>query len=31
LPGLIVPFKRAVYDKVVAEFQHLAGIAPMDD
>jgi putative (di)nucleoside polyphosphate hydrolase len=31
LPGLIVPFKRAVYDKVVAEFQHLAGLAPMDD
>lgn len=25
LPGLIVPFKRAVYDRVVAEFLHLAG------
>ena len=25
LPGLIVPFKRAVYDAVVAEFRHLAG------
>lgn len=25
LPGLIVPFKRAVYDKVIAEFAHLAG------
>lgn len=25
LPGLIVPFKRAVYDAVVAEFAHLAG------
>ena len=25
LPGLIVPFKRGVYDQVVAEFQHLAG------
>ncbi len=24
LPGLIVPFKRAVYDQVVAEFAHLA-------
>ena len=24
LPQLIVPFKRAVYDQVVAEFQHLA-------
>jgi putative (di)nucleoside polyphosphate hydrolase len=24
LPGLIVPFKRAVYDRVVAEFSHLA-------
>ncbi|WP_064696428.1 RNA pyrophosphohydrolase [Rhizobium aegyptiacum] len=24
LPGLIVPFKRAVYDQVIAEFQHLA-------
>lgn len=23
LPGLIVPFKRAVYDRVVAEFRHL--------
>lgn len=26
LPGLIVPFKRAVYDKVVAEFRHLSGV-----
>ena len=25
LSGLIVPFKRAVYDAVVAEFRHLAG------
>ncbi|MGC4392296.1 MULTISPECIES: RNA pyrophosphohydrolase [unclassified Agrobacterium] len=25
LPELIVPFKRAVYEKVVAEFQHLSG------
>jgi putative (di)nucleoside polyphosphate hydrolase len=25
LPGLIVPFKRRVYDQVVAEFEHLAG------
>ncbi|HEV7435944.1 MAG TPA: RNA pyrophosphohydrolase [Pseudorhizobium sp.] len=25
LPFLIVPFKRAVYDQVVAQFQHLAG------
>ena len=25
LPGLIVPFKRAVYDEVVAGFAHLAG------
>ncbi len=24
LPGLIVPFKRAVYNQVVAEFSHLA-------
>ncbi len=24
LPGLIVPFKRTVYDQVVAEFRHLA-------
>jgi putative (di)nucleoside polyphosphate hydrolase len=31
LPSLIVTFKRAVYDKVVAEFQHLAGLAPKDD
>ena len=27
LPGLIVPFKRAVYDRVVAEFTHLAKVA----
>lgn len=26
LPGLIVPFKRAVYDQVVREFAHLAGV-----
>lgn len=25
LPRLIVPFKRAVYDQVVAEFRHLSG------
>ena len=25
LPGLIVPFKRAVYDQVVSEFRHLSG------
>ena len=25
LPKLIVPFKRAVYEQVVAEFRHLAG------
>ena len=25
LPGLIVPFKRAVYDQVVREFAHLSG------
>ena len=25
LPGLIVPFKRKVYDEVVAAFRHLAG------
>ena len=25
LPGLIVPFKRGVYEQVVAEFAHLAG------
>jgi putative (di)nucleoside polyphosphate hydrolase len=28
LPGLIVPFKRGVYERVVAEFQHLA--TPVD-
>jgi len=27
LPSLIVPFKRAVYDQVVAEFRHLAETA----
>jgi putative (di)nucleoside polyphosphate hydrolase len=26
LPGLIVPFKRAVYDQVVAEFAYLSGV-----
>jgi putative (di)nucleoside polyphosphate hydrolase len=25
LPALVVPFKRVVYERVVAEFQHLAG------
>lgn len=25
LPGLIIPFKRQVYEKVVVEFAHLAG------
>jgi putative (di)nucleoside polyphosphate hydrolase len=25
LPGLIIPFKRPVYEKVVAAFAHLAG------
>ena len=28
LPGLIVPFKRAVYDQVVAEFAHLTEHSP---
>ena len=27
LPELIVPFKRDVYDRVVAEFKHLSGVA----
>jgi putative (di)nucleoside polyphosphate hydrolase len=27
LPGLVVPFKRGVYERVVAEFEHLAGRA----
>jgi len=31
LPGLIVSFKRAVYEKVVAEFRHLAGFEKSDD
>ncbi|PZM09739.1 RNA pyrophosphohydrolase [Rhizobium tubonense] len=31
LPGLIVPFKRAVYAQVIAEFQHLAELRAMDD
>ena len=26
LPGMIVPFKRQVYEKIVAEFGHLAGV-----
>lgn len=30
LPGLIVPFKRSVYDQVVAEFQHLAALQSED-
>jgi putative (di)nucleoside polyphosphate hydrolase len=31
LPGLIVAFKRAVYEEVVAEFQHLAGLPASED
>ena len=27
LPDLVVPFKRGVYERVVAEFEHLAGRA----
>ncbi|MDM9621253.1 RNA pyrophosphohydrolase [Rhizobium sp. S96] len=27
LPDLIVPFKRQVYDQVVSEFRHLAGLS----
>ncbi|MBX5158171.1 MULTISPECIES: RNA pyrophosphohydrolase [unclassified Rhizobium] len=30
LPGLIVSFKRSVYDQVVAEFQHLAALQSED-
>ncbi|PDT30631.1 RNA pyrophosphohydrolase [Rhizobium sp. L9] len=30
LPGLIVPFKRAVYDQVIAEFQHLTALKSED-
>ena len=30
LPGLIVPFKRTVYERVVAEFRHLSGLTPED-
>jgi len=30
LPGLIVAFKRGVYDQVVAEFQHLATLQSED-
>lgn len=30
LPGLIVAFKRPVYEKVVAEFTHLAGLKAAD-
>ncbi|MBB4291633.1 putative (di)nucleoside polyphosphate hydrolase [Rhizobium leguminosarum] len=30
LPGLIVPFKRAVYDQVIAEFEHLAALQSED-
>ncbi|TDW25364.1 putative (di)nucleoside polyphosphate hydrolase [Rhizobium azibense] len=30
LPGLIVPFKRAVYDRVVSEFSHLADLRAAD-
>jgi len=25
LPDLIVPFKRKVYERIIAEFGHLAG------
>jgi hypothetical protein len=25
IPSLVVPFKRAVYERVVSEFAHLAG------
>lgn len=28
LPGLIVPFKRKAYEKVVNAFEHLAGVTP---
>ncbi|SOE16774.1 putative (di)nucleoside polyphosphate hydrolase [Hoeflea halophila] len=28
LPGLIVPFKRKAYEKVVSAFEHLAGVTP---
>jgi putative (di)nucleoside polyphosphate hydrolase len=31
LPELIVPFKRTVYDRVVAEFRHLAGLKPASE
>jgi putative (di)nucleoside polyphosphate hydrolase len=30
LPGLIVAFKRSVYEQVVAEFEHLAGLEAED-
>jgi len=30
LPSLIVAFKRPVYEQVVAEFQHLAGLEAED-
>jgi putative (di)nucleoside polyphosphate hydrolase len=30
LPGLIVAFKRGVYDQVVSEFQHLAAMKAQD-
>ena len=30
LPGLIVAFKRPVYERVVGEFQHLAGLKAED-
>ncbi|HWT58243.1 MAG TPA: RNA pyrophosphohydrolase [Rhizobium sp.] len=30
LPSLIVPFKRGVYDQVIAEFQHLATLQSED-
>ncbi|MDC9834493.1 RNA pyrophosphohydrolase [Rhizobium binxianense] len=30
LPGLIVPFKRAVYDQVIDEFEHLAALQSED-
>ena len=31
LPGLIVAFKRPVYERVVAEFQYLAGLPAAED
>jgi putative (di)nucleoside polyphosphate hydrolase len=31
LPGLIVPFKRSTYEKVVSEFQHLATLPVIEE